>query len=777
MTAFLRTILLTATLANASFAQTTGDDFWIVNGHVSAMALAGRTLYVGGAVNRVSPPTGNAVPLSLGDGTLMRGFPRIRGIGAKAVISDGAGGWYVGGEFTSVGGAPRRNLAHVRPDLSVSDWSGDVPGPVSALTLAGDRLYVGGPGYLTAVQVTSGRRLPWLASLSGQPSAIVAALGRVVVSGSFYTLEGHNTYGLAALDSTSGAWLDWNPAEGLGVPLDARAMAVVGNVLYVAGGFDGKLSGVARRNLAAIDMVTGEILPWNPAPDGDVACLLVQGGRMWIGGGFRSVAGSARSHAAAIDVVTGELLPWAPGIDGHVDALVPTADVVFALGQFTHVAGEVRRFAAALDATSGRPTPWTATYLTGWPTFAALGRDALYVGGDLIFSAGGVARNGVAALDAITGEPRAWNPRVSDVSALLVDRDVVYVGGAFTSVNGRPHRHLAAIDRRTGRLGSWAPDPDGPVLALAKRKGTMYVGGSFTHIRGRARGAGAAFRLQTRRLRAWDPQASLAGGSASIRALALRGTQVLVGGTFDLVSSAPRSNLAAVDGTFGVPTPWDPGADRPVYALATQGRSVYAGGLFERVGGESHPYLAELDAESGAAMPVTPTPQDYVFALQVADGVLYAGGFGNPTAMDVTTRLALPWPVELAGRVTSLAAADDRVYLGTAGFDGVRLTRAAVVPHALPVLAVAGRAAVVASRRGAGRYVLAFALPSTALVRLSIYDIAGRRIEELAHGLLPAGQHDFTWNPSRSSGAIRAGIYFVRLEAGDSRSVAKLVVW
>ena len=145
--------------------------------------------------------------------------------------------------------------------------------------------------------------------------------------------------------------------------------------------------------------------------------------------------------------------------------------------------------------------------------------------------------------------------------------------------------------------------------------------------------------------------------------------------------------------------------------------------------------------------------------------------------MDVTTRLALPWPVEFSGRVTSLAAADDRVYLGTAGFDGVRLTRAAVVPHALPVLAVAGRAAVVASRRGAGRYVLAFALPSTALVRLSIYDIAGRRIEELAHGLLPAGQHDFTWNPSRSSGAIRAGIYFVRLEAGDSRSVAKLVVW
>jgi hypothetical protein len=34
----------------------------------------------------------------------------------RAVVPDGSGGWFIGGDFNYVGGVPRNHLAHVRAD-------------------------------------------------------------------------------------------------------------------------------------------------------------------------------------------------------------------------------------------------------------------------------------------------------------------------------------------------------------------------------------------------------------------------------------------------------------------------------------------------------------------------------------------------------------------------------------------------------------------------------------------------------------------------------------
>jgi hypothetical protein len=39
-----------------------------------------------------------------------------------AGVSDGAGGWFIGGDFRSVGGIQRSNLAHVLADKSIGPW-------------------------------------------------------------------------------------------------------------------------------------------------------------------------------------------------------------------------------------------------------------------------------------------------------------------------------------------------------------------------------------------------------------------------------------------------------------------------------------------------------------------------------------------------------------------------------------------------------------------------------------------------------------------------------
>lgn len=61
---------------------------------------------------------------------------------------------------------------------------------------------------------------------------------------------------------------------------------------------------------------------------------------------------------------------------------------------------------------------------------------------------------------------------------------------------------------------------------------------------------------------------------------------------------------------------------------------------------------------------------------------------------------------------------------------------------------------------------ISFALPAPALVRLTIFNVAGRRIEVLLDQDMTAGNHTVTWNGRDAHGrAVASGKYFYRLEA------------
>ena len=74
---------------------------------------------------------------------------------------------------------------------------------------------------------------------------------------------------------------------------------------------------------------------------------------------------------------------------------------------------------------------------------------------------------------------------------------------------------------------------------------------------------------------------------------------IYAGGSFAAIGGAPRSNLAALDPTTGVPTTWNPAPDDTVNALALgSDGAVYAGGSFEGWGTPAvagHRYLAAID--------------------------------------------------------------------------------------------------------------------------------------------------------------------------------------
>lgn len=65
-----------------------------------------------------------------------------------------------------------------------------------------------------------------------------------------------------------------------------------------------------------------------------------------------------------------------------------------------------------------------------------------------------------------------------------------------------------------------------------------------------------------------------------------------------------------------------------------------------------------------------------------------------------------------------------------------------------------------------------YSLPEQSTVSIDIFDILGRKIETLAEGIQPPGDHQAIWDASRQS----SGIYFYRVKAGDKVETKKMVL-
>ncbi len=67
---------------------------------------------------------------------------------------------------------------------------------------------------------------------------------------------------------------------------------------------------------------------------------------------------------------------------------------------------------------------------------------------------------------------------------------------------------------------------------------------------------------------------------------------------------------------------------------------------------------------------------------------------------------------------------------------------------------------------------IAFGVPETSRITLSIFDVQGRLVAELINSGIIAGHHTTSWNASNAS----AGIYLVRLEAADFTATQKVML-
>ena len=685
-------LLLTFAVSPAWAASSTPIENMVVpNGNVYAVAIANGKAYLGGAFTQLGTYSGGCVLVNSAGGTAS-GFPKVAGR-VSAVLADGFGGWYIGGDFASAGGVPRNNIAHVKPNWDIDpNWNPNADGEIRALALSGNTLYVGGAfaniggqarNCIAGLDTASGNATDWDPHANSMVNALAVSGNTVYAGGTFTNVGGQARNCIAALDATvnSNNATPWDPNADNWVY--TLVVSASGSTVYAGGGFT-NIGGQARNYIAALDsgVNTNNATAWNPNASSQVWALVLTGTTLYAGGLFTTIGGQTRNYIAALVTIvdTNNATPWNPQADGLVRALALSGNgnTVYAGGSFLNIGGRARAHAAALDATSpagSADANWNPQPNGGVITLGLSGTD-ICIGGSFS-GAGGVLRKHLAQFDLATGNITEWDPSADQtVTALCVSGNTVYVGGRFFNVGGQARQRIAALDAGTGTATGWAPNANDEVDALCVSGNTVYAGGSFTQIGGQNRNYIAALdaTVNTNNATGWNPSAN-----DWVQSLAVSGSTVYAGGWFTQIGGAPRIGIAALDATVDInnATLWNPQANNLVWALTVSGNTIYAGGAFTQIGGQPRSYIAALDSSlnTSNATNWNPGADNWVYTLALSGNTVFAGGdfanIGGKPRMrlaaleaDVDTNNATTWDPSADILIWSVAASNDTVCVG-----------------------------------------------------------------------------------------------------------------
>ena len=554
----------------AAFDETTGAVTGLVmntDGMVRALATSSRPelnvgnidrLYLGGDFSNVNGSArGKLAAVDLATDTLLATDPKLNG--SVYTLGIRYPGFFVNDPA----------IVYAGGDMTVAD-------------LGSSNLPRGnGVAYNDLLQIQS-----WDPGANSRVEALAVGSTNVYLGGGFTALHSDLRTRLGAVSSTTGATASWTATVAGFFAPDVRSVVLQGGNVYVGGRFT-SANTEQRSNLAAFNAGTGALTSWDPDPPGfniAIQHLDGDGSSLLTSGEFEAIGGAERHHLAAIDLATGQVLPFNPDLDDGVNALAVQGGTLYAAGTFQHVGGgaTIRHNAAAFDTTSGQPTAFDPN--TADEVFAvAPAGGTVFLGGGFSQLNGGTARVGLAEVDAQSGAVTSFKQDLDGGAlALALRDDTVFVGGQFDHMGGVARRGFAAAKFAPGTLGALTPLDLGldnsnsgfaDVRALLVRGSTIYVTGTFNQVLGQSRLANLAFNLSANELLPFDPHADFYPTS-----LAADELNLFTAGQFQQFGGAPRLSVASVDQLTGTANDWVPGLP-PDGAIVTVGTSPAAGVL------------------------------------------------------------------------------------------------------------------------------------------------------------------------------------------------------
>ena len=591
----------------------------VAGGPPSPVIRIGDDVYVGG-VSRVASPTGSAVVLSAANGRAEPVTAPVAGGLVQAAITDNAGGWYVGGNFTSIGGVPRPGLAHLLADgtLDTAFAPPDL-GQVNALALDAGSLYVGGvqwrsfQPFLNVLDPATGAVLPVsyppLPKSSGGLFDVVA----LAAGGGRLYAAFNAANGIAAYDEDSGSLLWSQPGSSCdcGTESGPAALALGGGRLLVGGQIS---TSTGRTNLEELDPATGTVLE-QPAVDGPVSAIATVADTAYV------LVDRHNGGVWKLDLAHGTLSRLVAFTSGSA---IVTDGAILYVAEWAPVGSDSTRiYALNLGQVKPGLHPLSQVTVGGSADALALQNGRLLVGGSFL-GLGGVKRSGLAAFDARTGALLPWGPAVQegDVGALAHSGKTIYIGGV-SRIAGKRRDGLAAVSALgSGKLLPWHPRlSSAGINALAVSDGRVFAGGLLKPHGAKPSAPLStlmAFSTKTGKRLAFKPKPQI----NDLQTLAVWHGLLLAGSGPS--QGAQGAGVTALRASGDGRTLWKQsvtGGNVPiVFALQTNGSTLYLGGRFTEVGGQPRANLAALALDrSGALLDFAPQVPNQVMALAKAD--------------------------------------------------------------------------------------------------------------------------------------------------------------
>jgi hypothetical protein len=366
--------------------------------------MMGGTLYAGGSFKDVNDISSNRL-VALDTITGNRTSCDLQVNNDVSVVAASGGIICAGGNnFTSAGGKGRNSAAAINASTGqVTPWNPNLNTTVYVMTAARGTIYLGGSfnkangnvarKSIVAVDTVTGTLTSWDPKVNGGTvRGIVVRGDTVYVAGSWVSglvNESVTRNKVAAFDASTGVVTSWDP----NLSKDLSSMAAYRDTIYMGQSSSSSLfNGSTLRNyLGAVDANTGLVTGFNPQPNNSVSYLKVFGDRLYVGATFSNIMGTARKSVAAIDLKTGNLSNWNPapiwnlyGIDNSlaITAINVVGGVVYLGGWFNQINGSITRESlAAVDTITGTVLPWA-------PATGAPGIEGIEVIGNKIFVAG-----------------------------------------------------------------------------------------------------------------------------------------------------------------------------------------------------------------------------------------------------------------------------------------------------------------------------------------------------------------------------------------------------
>ncbi len=511
---------------------------------------------------------------------------------------------YLGGTFRNTNFGRLYEISRFNLDGTTDNWNKQTRlGPVSKMAVKGDTLYVACGQNIFGINTQTGLRTNFVLKLESNVKSMIINGNTMYLSGYNITyLDGRNH--IVAVDIPSVTIKNWNVFADNSI----NNIAINGNKIYLSGRFS-KIGNENRVSLAELDINTALPTSWDAKSNdynNDIRTLSINGDKIYVGGRFKGIRSVARKNLAAIDALTGFPTDWNPSIEGEVNRLYANSQSIFALtNMFDYYGKLLSSKIRSIDATSG---------IDNW----VLNQDSMIyniaVDESKIFMVGNFTsiinkpRKGIAALDALTGNVLDFNLNNTDgnvVNEIAKSNNTIFIAGNFKNIGGQSRNGLASFDVITSMVKPWNPNPNFFVRNIKIGGDKVFVVGGFSAIGGNNRNNIAALDTVLGNATDWDANPSLQtpvrDDKYFLRDIEIDGKDVYVTGNFDHIGGQPRSKIASLDINTGNATLWNPKYDNQywqynnIYDIFISNRNLYLGGYFYSIDDQPRENFAVFD--------------------------------------------------------------------------------------------------------------------------------------------------------------------------------------